>query len=243
MERPRSAPAAALATLAMLLLATGCGGGNSGKSEATSAAVARREQVAGAARKAGLPGDVADFLGQSATVVGSRFRVTYDLGDGGGGTADLMQDPPLRRVDLRTQVQGKEVTRALISGGKNGSVACQRSGGSWVCQPAAGADASFGGFGEKEVAAAVEDLRKSKNDYDFRLAEREVAGVKARCLVTELKPGHKESPSTGRKGTLCISPEGVPLLVETPSASLRALRYSTNVDDKVFEPPAEVKRP
>jgi hypothetical protein len=224
----------ALALLVAVLAS--CGGDGPGDD----AAVRRSSQVRAAARDAGLPDEVADLLGDAAGVVGERFRVTYDLGGDAGGTAVLTQDPPRRRVDLRAQVAGDEVTRSLLTD-DDGTVVCERAGGKWTCRAGTASDEpAAGAFGSDQIDRIVDDLRASRDAYDFRVATRDVAGVTARCLVTELKPGREATGELGAKGTLCISAEGVPLLVETPAAWLRALRYTTAVDGEVFEPPAEV---
>lgn len=222
---------------ALLVVATACGG----TSKADAAASKRRDQIRKAATDAGLPRDVADFLSTAAGVVGESFQVTYDLADGKGGTAVLSQHPPRRRVDLRTTVKGTDAIRSLITDGGQSTV-CQKTAGTWSCRPGSADESSPGGFGEQQIDNAVKELKQAKGDYDFRLGTRSIAGQKARCLVTELKPGRQEKPGIGRKGTLCVSSQGVPLLVETPIASLRALKYADHVDDKVFDIPAKVER-
>lgn len=225
----------AAALLTVLAVATACGDDG-----APSASTARAKQVRDAARGAGLPDDVADLLADAAGVVGSTFRVTYDLGGPSGGTAVLTQDPPRRRVDLNTQVEGDDVTRALITE-PDGTTVCERAAGKWTCHAGSASDASTpSAFGSDQVSQVVGDLKTATDAYDFRVASRTVAGVEARCLVTELKPGKHPTADLGAKGTLCISAEGVPLLVETPAASLRALTYRTDVPGDAFDPPAAV---
>ena len=195
-----------------------------------------------AAHDAGLPSDVADLLADAAGVPRARFEVTYDLGGPSGGTAVLTQDPPRRRVDLHTQIEGDDVTRALITDRAETTV-CERAAGTWTCRAGSSSDASSpSAFGADQVEQVVGDLKTAKDAYTFRVARRDVAGVTARCLVTELKAGKQPTADLGAKGTLCISAEGVPLLVETPAASLRALKYTTHVRDTAFDAPAKVTR-
>ena len=60
----------------------------------------------------------------------------------------------------------------------------------------------------------------------YRIERRDLVGVAATCLTTE------------SQATLCLSPEGVPLLTETPSLSIRAVRYAGRVDRSRFRLPA-----
>lgn len=225
---------AALLALAVALAVPACGGGGG-----DDAAEQRVAQIEDAVREAGLPDEVAEVLGRAAGVLGETFRVTYDLGGDAGGTAVLTQDPPRRRVDLEARIDGAPVMRSRFSDGESATL-CERTAGRWTCAADPNADAEAGAFGADQVDDVVEGLRTSRDAYDFRVADRDVAGVRARCLVTELKPGREPTAEFGAKGTLCVSAEGVPLLVETPNASLRALRYTTSVDDERFELPAEV---
>lgn len=230
----------AAALVVLVAVATACGGGGGDRDGATDAATAERaDQVRSAANDAGLPAEVADLLADAAAVAGATFEVTYDLGGPSGGTAVLTQDPPRRRVDLHTQVGGDDVTRALITD-RNETTVCERAAGRWTCRAGSSSDASPSAFGADQVEQVVGDLKTAKDSYTFRVAARDVAGAKARCLVTELRPGKQATADLGAKGTLCISAEGVPLLVETPAASLRALKYTTRVPGDAFDAPAEV---
>ena len=213
----------------------GCGDDGGG------AAAQRADQIRTAAADAGLPDEVGDLLASAAASVGEVFRVTYELGGDAGGTAVVTQDPPRRRVDLNATVGGRPVTRALLVDGEEATV-CERVDARWACRAGGSDDEIPGAFGDAQVDQAVRDLEAARGAYDFRLAGREVAGVEARCLVTELRPGRRPTADLGRKGTLCLSPEGVPLLVETPVASLRAVRYEREVDGAAFRAPAEVRR-
>lgn len=228
-----------LAALAVAGLAAACGGDGGG--DAGAAGATRAEQVRDAARDARLPAEVADLLADAAGVVAQTFTVTYDLGGESGGTAVLTQDPPRRRVDLRARVDGDDVVRSLVTEGDESTV-CERAAGRWTCgrDAGGGSAATPGAFDVDQIEAVIDDLDRARDAYEFRVARRTVAGASARCLVTELRPGREPTDEFGAKGTLCISPEGVPLLVETATASLRALRYSTSVDGDAFDLPAEV---
>lgn len=224
-----------LAVLALVLLAAaGCGDGGGGPAGAASA---RHDQVRDAARDAGLPDDVVDLLADAAGAAGETFRVAYDVGGDTPATAELFQAPPNQRVDIRVQQAGEELVRSVITDGRR-QWDCSRVQARWACGKPTVEKGGVNPFGDAELDAMVSTLRGAKADYTFRLARREVAGVTARCLVTELKPGRRAQAGIGSRGTLCISPEGVPLLVETPQSSLRAVRYTTTVPGGVFELPS-----
>ena len=223
-----------LLAVALAQAASACGDDDAGET-----ADRRSAQVEEAAREAGLPDRVAELLGDAAGVIGETFTVTYDLGGEGGGTAVLAQDPPRRRADIDTRVDGAEVRRSMFADG-DAATQCERANGRWRCRDDPSSTDTPGAFGAEQIEQVVETLTSSRDAYDFRVVERRLVGADARCLVTELKPGREPTPELGAKGTLCVSDEGVPLLVETPVASLRALRYSTSVDDDVFDLPAEV---
>lgn len=167
--------------------------------------------------------------------------MTYDLGGDALGSAVLVQDPPRRRVDLTTEVEGRTVTRSVIADDDR-SVVCERAGGEWACRRGGPDEGIPGAFGPEQVERAVRDLARARDAYTFRTGSRTVAGVNARCLVTELAPGRDEDVTLGRKGTLCVSEEGVPLLVETAASSLRAVQYTTTVASDAFDAPAPVQR-
>jgi hypothetical protein len=129
------------------------------------------------------------------------------------------------------------VIRVFISN-DDGTFGCARLAGEWACQRNAERPPEFGPLAVGDVQEATQDLIEARADYDFRIERRRLAGVTARCLVTARKPGRPPDPSQGERGTLCISPEGVPLLVEASSGTLTATRYRTSADSSSFRLPA-----
>jgi len=91
---------------------------------------------------------------------------------------------------------------------------------------------------EPSTLAIVAIGEDGSADYDFRVEQRSVANANATCLVTNRKPGHDQDPTLGASATLCLSAEGVPLLVQTPTGSVTAVEYSTTVPDNAFDLPA-----
>ena len=72
-------------------------------------------------------------------------------------------------------------------------------------------------------------------DFDLRVGHRKLAGKQATCLITTPRPG---STASAAATSLCVSGQGTPLLIERSGENLRALRYSTHVDDARFRLPS-----
>ena len=223
--------AAALVALAAAI--GGCGG----PSDAEQAAARRERQLREVARRAGVPDDATDVLARAAGAAGRRYLVVYDTGE--GTTTTVTQDPPQRRVDVVRQDAGGESTATLLVR-DDGSFSCARQQARWTCDRTSNDVDDVLPFGPRQLDGALDNLRRSKGDYTFRVGRRDVAGVTTDCLVLEPRAG---SGAAGGKGTLCVSAEGVPLLVETPQTSLRALRYTRAVPSSAFRLPAAVEGP
>jgi hypothetical protein len=222
-------PAIGLLLVAPLLLAA-CGDDGPGADEQ------RAEQIGGAAADAGLPDDVVAFLADAAEADGT-YRVAYELADPETGDPQrltITQRPPNRRIDVERADGQAEST----IGTEDGTQVCSRAAAdeAWRCEPAADAVVD-GAFDPGVVTALADALAEDADAYDFVLEERTILGVTARCLVTTLRAG-VDDPSLGSTGTLCTSPEGARLLTETPTGTLRAVAYTTTVDDGAFDPPA-----
>ena len=65
-----------------------------------------------------------------------------------------------------------------------------------------------------------------------------MAGTDARCLVATPKQG-----VAGPSSTLCLSSRGAVLLSEGTSNPLRAVKYSTSVDDRRLQLPTAPEPP
>jgi hypothetical protein len=218
----------AVATAALAL--AGCG--DDGPSEAEQ----RAEQLEGAAAEAGLPDDVADLLADAARGVDGTYRVTYELADESGGPPQrltIVQAPPNRRFDV-DRADGPDT--ATI-GTAAGTQQCERPDDDqpYTCELVAGATLS-GVFSEQQVAELTDALTEAAPSYDFAVEDRTIAGVEARCLVATRRR-EVEDPSLGEAATLCLSPEGAQLLVDSPSGTIRAVEYSPEVADDAFVPP------
>jgi hypothetical protein len=219
-----------MATVASTLFLAACGddGGSRG------------EQAADAAQQAGLDEPVVDFMALAASAPDAVFRVTYEAVDESGEpvTVTVTQDPPDSRIDVATGDGGSVST--ITTGGERyqcttgpGDTAprCTTAG------PAPGASAGTGGqiFTADALRALTDALLDRRDDYDFSVEDRPIAGVEARCLVTQLRPGR----DGGEEGTLCVSPEGAQLLIAVPRGRMSAISYTTDIPTDAFELPAD----
>jgi len=215
--------------LAVGALAAGCGGGGPSRSER--AARARADQVRAAAGQAGLPAPVQDFMADAVGAAGRSYTVTYDVG---GRAATVAQQPPSHRLDV---VSPAGDAQAYIAN-RQGTFSCQRTiGGSWTCQPDSQPPPATGALSLDDMANAVSSLTQSAAAYDMRVEERRLVGLHARCLVATPKAA---GPSA-QPETLCISPEGVPLLVESSGNQVRATRYRSSASGRQFTLPAPAR--
>jgi hypothetical protein len=211
----------------------GCGNGDSNGGDA---ARTRAEQARQVARDAGLPAAVQDFFAVAAGAVDRTYSVAYRLGDT-GGRSTVVQDPPRRRIEFVVTAEDVATTRVFITNG-DGDFGCTRITDSWTCQRNQEAPTGIGPLALGDVQEATQDLAEARDAYSFRIERRTIARTLAQCLVTELKPGQTADASRGQRGVLCISTEGVPLLIESAQGAVTALSYRTNAADAAFDLPA-----
>lgn len=220
-------------TIALALAAGAAACGDPSPTERT--ARERAQQARQVALDARLGDDVADIVADAAAAVGATYRVTYAGATADAPTVTVTQEPPRRRIDVDPGAVG--VARTALTAG-DASTTCTRIGGDWACRPGE-TPPELAGFAERDLTATAQALGRARDDYDFRVEERELVGVDARCLVTTRKPG-RTNPRLGERATMCISSEGVLLLVERPgAAALRATAYTTDLPGDAFDLPAD----
>jgi hypothetical protein len=223
------------AALVLLLLLVACTGDPSVGEQ-------RADQARDLAVEAGLPGDVADVLATAAGLADATYRVTYE--EESGNTITVTAGPAGKRVDVTAVEAGGDepVTRAYFAL-DDGAYTCRQGADRWFCAADEAPAAEIGRFADADVSRAAGALAEAADEYDFRVDEREIAGTPATCLVTERAADAAPDPSAAASGTLCISAEGVPLLVEQSGDDLRATAYSTDVPNDALELPVEPDDP
>lgn len=222
------APVRALLVALVLVPLAGCGGDGGGPGDG------RADQAREAALEAGLDEEVAEFLALAARGPVAIYEVTYP-GPEEGSAFVVANRPPDRRVDV---VVGDDVTeiRFVLDGeafectpGDDGVVdECRRTDA--LVEPP-------GLFRDRAMAGLTSSLRERADDFTFRIEERSIAGVGARCLVTERREG-RDRPELGDRGEVCVSPEGALLRVEQAGEALEATTYTTQVPEGTFVLPS-----
>ena len=221
--------AAATVTVVAVSALAGCGGGSDAGDQ-------RADQVRAAAVDAGLEPEIADFLALAARGQTATYQATYP-GPNPDTKLVVANDPPNRRVDVLTDDVTTEV-RLVLDGE---AFTCPRNQDHDAIETCTRTDAVVegpGAFDDATLEQLTTSLRDRRDDFTFRIRRDTIAGVRASCLVTELKPGHERS-DLGADGTICISPEGALLRVEQGSDSLEALDYTTEIPEHTFVRPDE----
>jgi hypothetical protein len=199
----------------------------------------RADQGRAIADAAGLPKDVGDFFASAAAGTTATYRLTRQTtgADGKPLQVTVTQRPPDLRVDQFSADGTVDSTIAVDGHGYQ----CTMTAGQWQCGELGNADtASSAVFGPDAVQAAKDKIAQQVADFDFRVEGRTIANVAARCLVTTRKPGQASDSAGGTTATLCISPEGVILEIDTPAGTESALDYTTTIPPDAFALPAAV---
>jgi len=202
------------------------------ESPAQKTAHERENQAREAAHKAGLSPAAQDFLALYATAADNRYSITY-APSAAGSTIVLLQDPPLRRVDV---VAGP-VTRSVFVT-RQGTFDCALENQQWTCQQSQQQEGAPGLLAPADIDRFIAELKTAKTNYTFAVTKKTIANTDTRCLVTTPKPG-----VPGQGSTLCLSSRGAVLLVEGTGNPLRAVKYSTSVDDRRLALPTAPEPP
>lgn len=239
-----------LAALALVSLATACGGDDDGDAPAPATTAAGATTPAGATgtatrtSTASTPAATATATGTAGGAETLRravslekdatYSITYEVTFVEGGTTTkgtyvVNQKPPKRAATLTFD----DGTIALIFDGQNSWV-CNGDGKDGIClrddRPDQPDLLPSGSPNEvvKDITDRIDDTRARE------VGRRTVAGVEARCW---------EITNPSGNGTLCLSANGVLLLNEGTfegiSSRFVATRISGEVDDRAFEPPYE----
>jgi hypothetical protein len=214
---------------AVLVGLTACGGSSQTKTE----------QARSIAEQAGLASDVAAFFGLAVSGTDATYRETIETTDKTGKPVQVTttQRPPDTRFD--TFNADGTVDSTIAVGGR--TYQCTMAASHWDCgELGTSPSSSAQVFNPSAVQSAIDQFEHRANDYDFRIESRPMAGTTARCLITTRKPGHEQDSSLGAAATLCLSPEGVVMLVEVPTGSITATAYTTAIPGDAFTLPAPV---
>ncbi|WP_436795319.1 hypothetical protein [Actinospongicola halichondriae] len=209
------------------LLVTAC-------SDGTDVGDDRADQARTAALDAGLDADVADFLALAARGQTATYQATYP-GPDAGTSVVVANRPPDRRVDVvaddlivQVQISLDGVGYTCPRDEEAGEiVSCERTDA--IVEPP-------GAFGTAAMDSLSASLADRIDDFDFTLETSAIAGVEARCLVTNVKSG-RERAELADSGTICVSPEGALLRVAQGDEVIEATDYTTEIPDNTFVRP------
>lgn len=197
----------------------------------------KADQGRSIAEQAGLAPDVASFFSLAASGANATYRATVDTKDANGNPLQVTttRRPPDTRLDT-FHADGTVDSTISVDGR---SYQCTMAANHWDCgELGVSPSTSVQVFNPTAVQSAIDRFRQRANDYDFRVEDRQVAGISARCLITTRKPGHDQDPSLGASATLCLSRDGVVVLVDVPSGSITATAYTPTIPEDAFTLPA-----
>jgi hypothetical protein len=223
-----------LVAATVVIVGLGACGGR--ESESARAIARRADQARAVAQRAGLAREVQEFIALYASAPAAHASVTYEVGPPTNGTIRLDQQPPRRRVDITTAEDPD--LRSLFEL-PAGTFSCLRGGSGWTCDRNTGPGGALTGLGALDagdINRTVASLTTSRASYDLGIGRRKLVGKQATCLVAT--PRAAAAAAGARPSSLCISGQGTPLLIERSGENLRAVRYSTHVDDDRFHLPA-----
>ena len=194
----------------------------------------RSDEVRAAAADAGLSDEVADVLALAAQGMSATYRITYPGTE--GAAVVVSQEPPNHRVDI---VVGDVVVESRVL--RDGvSYRCRagtpaRAGEALDCRRAAAAVQAPGSFTEEALDDFTAALAGSVDRFDITVEERTIADTPATCLVTAPTAGSAIDGTGPNVDTLCLSPEGAPLLTDADGERVVADTYTVEVPDGTFD--------
>jgi hypothetical protein len=225
----RAVPALLAAVAAVGLLVPACG------DDGPDLAQQRADQLRDAARRAGLPDEVADVLALAARGGTTTYQVGYP-GEQGARIV-VSQDPPERRFDV---LQGDRIVESRVLH-RGVAYRCEpdtgkgAATGALTCTRAAGAIDAPGTFTDESLTRFVDQVAASKDTLSMIVDRRTIAGARARCLTTTPKPGTPLDGTGPGTDVLCLSAEGAQLLVDHDGQRLVADHYETSVPRGTFD--------
>ncbi len=228
---PTTAPlrfvAALVGAALVAALSTGCtsNSGSGGR---------RADQIRAAARTAHVSDKVAEVLALAARGASATFQVTYE--GTGGSSLTVSQQPPNHRIDVVTA--GLLVQSQVVRGTVAYRCALPKDGqpGDHLrCTRAQGSLPGAGGFSAEALQTFTDELLASADQFDLSVERRTIAEVDATCLIAAPKAGTPIDPSGPGAETICLSPDGAQLLLDSGGQRAVASSYSTTVPAGTFD--------
>ena len=156
------------------------------------------------------------------------FEPTETPSGGASVLIDVWWKGELAAQKLTVEAAGqREEAVALVL--PDGNVICQRPPeGEWTCQPSVSVATQAG-----NPAGIIESLTSDLGGKDVTVEEATVGVYDARCFTIAGASG----------GAVCVTDEGIPVRFTLGESQMELTAVEREVDDAVFEPPAEVEAP
>jgi hypothetical protein len=187
-------------------------------------------------------GDIDEMLALLKRLEDATFAVTLTMSAPAGLTEEAfsgemvwLQDGPNVRFEISGEQQGQSF-RAIVIGTEEGGYFCmQMPPLPGTCMGGeAGEDTPLSDF--TDIFSEIETEVADTDAEVRRIDDRKIAGQKAICFEV--------SGADDGEGTMCLSADGVPLLldIETAEGSIKmeATEFAGSVPPDAFEPPFEV---
>lgn len=177
----------------------------------------------------------AELAALAERVDSATFTATYTITAPGeemmDGTWEWTQDGESDRRRFDIQAEGENLTMLIT---EEAVVFCAEGG----CFSMDGAGGGMMPDLGELFTGEIESIEDSATSATVTAApSQDLAGTEAECFDFN-------DETAGTSGTLCYSPEGIPLLIDAQSPDgdfrMEATAYSTDVDEAVFEPPFPV---
>jgi len=200
----------------------------------TSAPAATAETPTGTGTGTGT-GEPVDLAALAARFEGATFSALFEVDATSedevlAGTWNWTQDPATDRVRFDIEAEGETVVMIMSPEG----VTFCSEGACFSMDAAGGMFPDLGGM----LTSEIDSIQDEASTATVTAAPSQtIAGVTAECFAFS-------DSADGASGTICYSPEGVPLMIDARSAEgdfrLTASSYSTSVTDADFEAPYPV---
>jgi hypothetical protein len=221
--------------LAAVLLSAGCNNSQKEAKDSTATTVAQTSS-------GGLADEVKNlFSGRPAEYM-VEYKSTMSVDN---DQAKSMHAYYYRGDQMRIDMSNEAMETRFYTN-KEEYISCTKQGEVWGCLKMQDAQNQPR---EKEPAQDMDELKKNiEEEKATRLPERVIAGVTCKCFYSKITinmPSAKETGMSEIETTYCVSPEGIPLYIESKTENMHSIQeatgYSTRVADADFIPPAEPK--
>ncbi len=177
-------------------------------------------------------GDINGLLGRGITQYMVEYQTTlWDQSHHGNKS---IKDWYYKNGQIRTDLIVNQMETRTYMNGSN-AVTCVSQAGNWTCYTLAH---------HADLGNPLQDMKDNIDSSQIMLLPgKVVAGVNTKCFKSTTNDTNIIDAIGIWNNSYCLSPEGVPLYEESTNGSMNiittATKYSTQVSDTDFIPPAE----